>query len=152
MKKYSLPHYCHHKLTKKSWLSHHDVLYNKTKAKSTILETTFITTSFPMDSIPLMGFDIIPSLSFFFSIGEEYTIRAKCVINATGPYTDQIRTMADKHATQICQPSAGVHIVLPDYYSPENMGLLDPSTSDGRVIFFLPWQNVTLAGKRLQKN
>ena len=27
------------------------------------------------------------------------------------------------------------------------MGLLDPSTSDGRVIFFLPWQNVTLAGK-----
>ncbi|RUS91130.1 hypothetical protein EGW08_001155 [Elysia chlorotica] len=78
--------------------------------------------------------------------GEEYTIRAKCVINATGPYTDQIRTMGDKNAPQICQPSAGVHIVLPDYYSPENMGLLDPSTSDGRVIFFLPWQNVTLAG------
>ncbi|GFS27195.1 glycerol-3-phosphate dehydrogenase [Elysia marginata] len=78
--------------------------------------------------------------------GEEYTIRAKCVINATGPYTDQIRTMGDKNAPQICQPSAGVHIVLPDYYSPESMGLLDPSTSDGRVIFFLPWQNVTLAG------
>ena len=30
--------------------------------------------------------------------------------------------------------------------SPERMGLLDPATSDGRVIFFLPWQNVTLAG------
>ena len=69
------------------------------------------------------------------------------MINATGPYTDQIRLMGDKNANQICQPSAGVHIVLPDYYSPENMGLLDPSTSDGRVIFFLPWQNVTLAGK-----
>ena len=26
------------------------------------------------------------------------------------------------------------------------MGLLDPSTSDGRVIFFLPWQNMTMAG------
>lgn len=26
------------------------------------------------------------------------------------------------------------------------MGLLDPSTSDGRVIFFLPWQNQTIAG------
>ena len=37
-------------------------------------------------------------------------------------------------------PSAGIHIVLPDYYSPSNMGLLDPATSDGRVIFFLPWQ------------
>lgn len=26
------------------------------------------------------------------------------------------------------------------------MGLLDPSTSDGRVIFFLPWQGNTIAG------
>lgn len=32
------------------------------------------------------------------------------------------------------------------YYSPEQMGLLDPSTSDGRVIFFLPWQRHTIAG------
>ena len=31
-------------------------------------------------------------------------------------------------------------------YSPTNMGLLDPSTSDGRVIFFLPWENLTIAG------
>ncbi|PAA80137.1 hypothetical protein BOX15_Mlig010624g1 [Macrostomum lignano] len=43
-------------------------------------------------------------------------------------------------------PSAGVHISLPDYYSPEMMGLLDPATADGRVIFFLPWQNCTIAG------
>lgn len=26
------------------------------------------------------------------------------------------------------------------------MGLLDPATSDGRVIFFLPWENMTIAG------
>lgn len=31
-------------------------------------------------------------------------------------------------------------------FSPENMGLLDPATSDGRVIFFLPWQKMTIAG------
>lgn len=30
--------------------------------------------------------------------------------------------------------------------SPESMGLLDPATSDGRVIFFLPWQKMTIAG------
>ncbi len=36
--------------------------------------------------------------------------------------------------------------MLPDYYSPENMGLLDPDTSDGRVIFLLPWQKHTIAG------
>ncbi|KAK2857082.1 hypothetical protein Q5P01_005817 [Channa striata] len=42
--------------------------------------------------------------------------------------------------------NAGVHIVIPGYYSPDNMGLLDPATSDGRVIFFLPWEKMTIAG------
>lgn len=78
--------------------------------------------------------------------GKEWDVKAKCVVNATGPYTDSVRTMSNKDTQKICQPSSGVHIVLPDYYSPESMGLLDPATSDGRVIFFLPWQNVTLAG------
>ena len=57
-----------------------------------------------------------------------------------GPFTDAVRLMDDPDARKIVQPSAGIHIVLPEYYSPRNMGLLDPSTSDGRVIFFLPWQ------------
>jgi glycerol-3-phosphate dehydrogenase len=47
---------------------------------------------------------------------------------------------------EIVAPSSGVHVVLPGYYSPSNMGLIDPSTSDGRVIFFLPWQGNTIAG------
>ena len=76
----------------------------------------------------------------------EWDIRAKVVINATGPFTDSIRTMSDPQAMHICQPSAGVHVVLPSYYSPKHMGLLDPNTSDGRVIFFLPWEGKTVAG------
>ncbi|XP_038960262.1 glycerol-3-phosphate dehydrogenase, mitochondrial isoform X2 [Rattus norvegicus] len=78
--------------------------------------------------------------------GHEFNVRAKCVINATGPFTDSVRKMDDNDVVPICQPSAGVHIVMPGYYSPENMGLLDPATSDGRVIFFLPWEKMTIAG------
>lgn len=80
--------------------------------------------------------------------GKEHIVKAKCVINATGPYTDQIRLMSGGagETKPICQPSSGTHIVLPEYYSPTKMGLLDPATSDGRVIFFLPWQNSTIAG------
>lgn len=77
---------------------------------------------------------------------EEWEVKAKTIINATGPFTDSIRTMADSSTRKICQPSIGVHIVLPGYYSPANMGLLDPATSDGRVIFFLPWEKWTIAG------
>lgn len=39
---------------------------------------------------------------------------------------------------------------IPSHYlstfSPSNTGLLDPDTSDGRVIFFLPWERMTIAG------
>ncbi|XP_011698622.1 PREDICTED: glycerol-3-phosphate dehydrogenase, mitochondrial isoform X1 [Wasmannia auropunctata] len=78
--------------------------------------------------------------------GEEWDVKAKAIINATGPFTDHIRKMDDQNVPTICSPSSGVHIVLPGYYSPDQMGLLDPATSDGRVIFFLPWQKQTIAG------
>lgn len=78
--------------------------------------------------------------------GKEWIIKAKCVVNATGPHTDSIRKMDDPQVQKICRPSSGVHIVLPGYYSPKSMGLLDPATDDGRVIFFLPWQKYTIAG------
>src|SRR5579871_2718034 len=77
---------------------------------------------------------------------DEFRIRAKGVINATGPFTDGIRKMDEPTAQEIVAPSSGVHAVLPGYYSPQNMGLIDPHTSDGRVIFFLPWQGNTIAG------
>ncbi|KAH1001728.1 hypothetical protein HUJ04_005707 [Dendroctonus ponderosae] len=78
--------------------------------------------------------------------GQTWSIPTKCAINATGPFTDSIRKMDNPQVKEICSPSSGVHITLPGYYSPEQMGLLDPSTSDGRVIFFLPWQKHTIAG------
>ncbi|KAL4785069.1 FAD dependent oxidoreductase-domain-containing protein [Aspergillus varians] len=76
----------------------------------------------------------------------ELPIRARGIINATGPFTDSIRKMDESGVEEIVAPSSGVHIILPGYYSPSNMGLIDPSTSDGRVIFFLPWQGNTIAG------
>lgn len=79
-------------------------------------------------------------------LAKEFTIRAKGIINATGPFTDSIRKMDDESVSEIVAPSSGVHVILPGYYSPSKMGLIDPATSDGRVIFFLPWQGNTIAG------
>ncbi len=36
--------------------------------------------------------------------------------------------------------------MLPDYYSPDHMGLVVPKTKDGRVVFMLPWLGRTVAG------
>ncbi|OQD67267.1 hypothetical protein PENDEC_c040G04812 [Penicillium decumbens] len=88
--------------------------------------------------------DVIPSKNG--EETEEFSIRAKGIINATGPFTDSIRKMDEPGIKEIVAPSSGVHVILPGYYSPSDMGLIDPSTSDGRVIFFLPWQGNTIAG------
>ncbi|KAH9841669.1 DAO-domain-containing protein [Rhodofomes roseus] len=78
--------------------------------------------------------------------GQEWNVRAKGIINATGPFADALLTMDNPSHKPIVQASSGIHITLPNYYSPRTMGLLDPATSDGRVIFFLPWQGNTIAG------
>lgn len=78
--------------------------------------------------------------------GETFDVYAKVVINATGPFTDGVRKMENKDVNPMIVPSAGVHITLPDYYSPDGMGLIVPKTKDGRVVFMLPWLGRTIAG------
>ena len=90
---------------------------------------------------------IVMILTAFQSVpGKEFDTYAKVIINAAGPFCDSVRKMADKDVRPIICPSSGVHIVLPDYYSPEGMGLIVPKTKDGRVVFMLPWLGRTVAG------
>ncbi|TQW00024.1 glycerol-3-phosphate dehydrogenase, mitochondrial precursor [Cordyceps javanica] len=78
--------------------------------------------------------------------GREFNVRAKGVINATGPFADAIERMDDPSRRPMIAPASGAHIVLPGSLCPNGMGMLDAATSDGRVVFVLPWQNYTLAG------
>lgn len=69
------------------------------------------------------------------------------IINATGPFTDGLRKLdSGEQTSEIVAPSAGVHIVLPNYYCSDRLGMVDPNTSDGRVVFILPWQGSVIAG------
>ena len=77
---------------------------------------------------------------------EEYRVQTRVTVNAGGPFADSIHHLADPKRERMLQASSGVHIVLPSYYTPAQMGLLDPKTKDGRVLFFLPWNGNTLAG------
>ncbi|OAA34358.1 glycerol-3-phosphate dehydrogenase [Metarhizium rileyi] len=75
-----------------------------------------------------------------------FTVRAKGVINATGPFTDAVERMDDPRRKEIVAPSSGAHVMLPGKLCPKGMGILDAATSDGRVVFVLPWQGMTVAG------
>ncbi|KAM8712492.1 hypothetical protein ACLKA7_012925 [Drosophila subpalustris] len=78
--------------------------------------------------------------------GKSYKIRAKVVINATGPASDSICRLEDANAEPHCTPTWASHIVLPPFYCPEEVGLFDPNTRSGSAIYFLPWLGHTLMG------
>jgi glycerol-3-phosphate dehydrogenase len=78
--------------------------------------------------------------------GSAFLVRAKAVVNATGCFGDAIRQLDNPAAVPLIQGASGVHLVLPDHFSPDNMGLIVPKTRDGRVLFFLPWEGSTIVG------
>ncbi|EGD83359.1 glycerol-3-phosphate dehydrogenase [Salpingoeca rosetta] len=78
--------------------------------------------------------------------GEEATVHAKCVINATGCFTDEVLKMDNPKQDDVVVPSQGIHVVLPSRFCPRDVGMLEPSSSDGRVLFFLPWEGRVVAG------
>ena len=78
--------------------------------------------------------------------GERQRWRSRTVVNATGLHADAVRRMAEGDCRERMLTSRGVHIVLKQNLCPERMGLLLPSTDDGRVLFMLPFFGGTLVG------
>ena len=82
--------------------------------------------------------------------GLPYTIRASCVVNATGVWVDEIRQLDDEARGQASQaivaPSQGVHVVVDQAFLPGDQALIVPHTSDGRVLFAVPWLGKVILG------
>jgi glycerol-3-phosphate dehydrogenase len=78
--------------------------------------------------------------------GEVFQAGAKVVVNATGPFTDAVRQMAEKDVTQMISPSQGAHLVFDRSFLPGDTAIMVPHTSDGRVMFAIPWHGHTLVG------
>jgi glycerol-3-phosphate dehydrogenase len=78
--------------------------------------------------------------------GQEYEVKTKVVINATGVFTDQIRRMDEPEAVPIIRPSQGIHLVLDKSFLPGDSAIMIPQTDDGRVLFAIPWHNRIVVG------
>jgi glycerol-3-phosphate dehydrogenase len=78
--------------------------------------------------------------------GEELTIHARVVVNATGVFTDSIRRMADAKADPLVVTSQGIHLVFDRSFLRGESALMVPRTSDGRVLFVIPWHGHAVAG------
>ena len=78
--------------------------------------------------------------------GRTLRIAARVVVNAAGPFSDQIQRLDDPTVAASITPSQGAHIVLDREFLPGSAALLVPKTHDGRVIFAIPWHGHVLVG------
>ena len=78
--------------------------------------------------------------------GLEIDAPARVVINATGAFCDAVQRLANAQAAPLISPSQGVHLVCDRSFLPGESALMIPHTSDGRVLFAIPWHGHTLIG------
>jgi glycerol-3-phosphate dehydrogenase len=78
--------------------------------------------------------------------GEEFEVRARVVVNATGVFSDGVRRLDDRTTPELLTLSQGAHIVLDKSFLPGGCALIIPRTSDGRVFFAIPWHDRVLLG------
>ncbi|PWF49033.1 glycerol-3-phosphate dehydrogenase/oxidase [Massilia glaciei] len=82
--------------------------------------------------------------------GRQIAVRANCVINATGVWVDTLRAqdgaLSGSATRPLVSPSQGVHLVVDREFLPGEHALMVPRTSDGRVLFAVPWLGKLILG------
>ena len=77
---------------------------------------------------------------------EAFEFRGKVVINATGAFSDLLRRQADPSVQPMMALSQGVHLVFDGSFLAADHAIMVPHTSDGRVMFAIPWHGHVLVG------
>ena len=78
--------------------------------------------------------------------GNEFRAAAKVVVNATGAFSDRLRLKAEPAVAPMIVPSQGIHLVFDSSFLQGESAVMVPHTSDGRVLFAIPWHGHTLVG------
>ena len=78
--------------------------------------------------------------------GNRYKLKGSAIINATGVFTNAIMKLNDTVYKKYIVPSQGIHLVFDKSFLPGDHALMIPKTSDGRVLFAVPWHNRIVVG------
>lgn len=76
--------------------------------------------------------------------GGSRLVQARVVVNATGPWADRLRRLADPKAQPIVRGTKGIHLVYPKL--PIERAFVLSAHRDGRIFFLIPWREWTLIG------
>ncbi|PWS29097.1 FAD-dependent oxidoreductase [Pedobacter yonginense] len=118
-----------------------NIAQTATEQGATLLNYTKVTNLIKDSSGKISGIETEDTLT-----GKTNTFHGKVVINATGVFVDEILHMNNPQSKKMVRPSQGVHVVFEKSFLNSNSALMIPKTSDGRVLFAVPWHNHLLVG------
>lgn len=78
--------------------------------------------------------------------GRTAMVRALVVVNAAGPWVDQVRRLDDPRAEPLLRLTKGAHVVVPRARLGHTRAVTLTSPIDGRVMFVLPWGDLSYIG------
>jgi glycerol-3-phosphate dehydrogenase len=78
--------------------------------------------------------------------GSRMKIPARVVVNAAGIFADDVRRLAEPEVADMIAPSQGIHLVFAREFLRGDTAIMVPHTSDGRVLFAIPWHEHTVVG------
>ena len=78
--------------------------------------------------------------------GHEGAVQASVVVNATGPWTDELRRLEDPAATPLLRRTRGAHVMVRRDRLGNHHAITLTSPIDGRVMFVLPWGEFSYIG------
>jgi glycerol-3-phosphate dehydrogenase len=77
---------------------------------------------------------------------EEIDVQARCVVNATGVWSDDVRALDEGAHPQSIRPAKGVHVSVPWAKVGNDIAVIVPAPHDDRTVFVVPWGDVTYIG------
>lgn len=112
------------------------------QANGALLANYCVATRLVGDGRRLAGVEVVDR-----ETGAAFVLRSRCIINATGVWADNLlREDARGHQRPLVAPSQGVHLSFDRSFLPTTSAVFWPKTSDGRVLFAIPWLGKTIVG------
>lgn len=135
-----------------SGVSYFDGQFDDARLAVNLAQTVLEQGGLPLNYMKVVGFekntdDQIEYVNIVDKITKQsHQVKGKVYVNATGVFTDSIEKMHHPGHKKTVVPSQGIHLMLDSSFLKSDKAILIPKTSDGRVLFIIPWHGKVIAG------
>jgi glycerol-3-phosphate dehydrogenase len=132
-------------------ISYEDAQFDDAALALSILRTFQSMGGIALNYCPVKAFEreggrVVGVLAEDLETGAPVHLPAGSVINAAGVWGEAVRRLDDPFSARLMRPSQGIHVVVDRRFVGGYNALMIPKTSDGRVLFAIPWQGRALLG------